>query len=50
MLDIFQIINILLILFAAVLLYKNKIWINQKKYLIFFAVIVVCFLVILLVQ
>ena len=50
MFDIFLIINILLISFAAVLFYRNRIWIGKKRYLMFFVVIVVCFLAILLIQ
>ncbi|WP_296845011.1 hypothetical protein [uncultured Methanobrevibacter sp.] len=50
MVDLFQIINILLIIFTAVLLYRNKIWKSQKKYLIFYAVIIICFLAVLLIR
>ena len=50
MADLFQIINIFLIIFTAVLLYRNKIWKSQKKYLIFYAVIIICFLAVLLIR
>ena len=50
MFDVFLIINVFLIVLAAVLLYRNRIWMDQKRYLMFFVVIVVCFLAVLMIQ
>lgn len=49
MFDIFQLIIILLIVFAAALLYKNRIWKTRPIFIVFFAVIIISFLVILLI-
>lgn len=49
MLDIFLIVNVILIIFTAILFYKNRIWKDKPIFVALFVAIVICFLVILLI-
>lgn len=49
MLDVFQFINLFLIVFTAVLFYRNRIWEEKPIFIALLGAIILCFLLTLLI-